>query len=120
MAIAFGTPEDRERVFGEDVQPGLKARQEAMRELFDRGFGKAIQAVEMSGPGGGPIVGMDYSRMTAEEFERSRSAGCRRAADDEVGQVWPGHLRNGRCVERWSSVDMYAWLIQLGAVQPLG
>jgi steroid delta-isomerase-like uncharacterized protein len=30
------------------------------------------------------------------------------------------HFRNGKCVERWSSVDMYAWLMQLGAVQPLG
>jgi steroid delta-isomerase-like uncharacterized protein len=29
-------------------------------------------------------------------------------------------FKNGRCVERWSSVDMYAWLLQLGAVQPLG
>ena len=27
---------------------------------------------------------------------------------------------SGKCVERWSSVDMYAWLVQLGAVQPLG
>lgn len=27
---------------------------------------------------------------------------------------------NGRCVERWSSVNMYAWLAQLGAVPPLG
>ncbi len=27
---------------------------------------------------------------------------------------------NGKCVERWSRVDMYAWLLQLGAVQPLG
>jgi steroid delta-isomerase-like uncharacterized protein len=30
------------------------------------------------------------------------------------------HFKNGRCVERWSSVDMYAWLAQLGAVPPLG
>jgi len=30
------------------------------------------------------------------------------------------HFTNGRCVERWSSVDMYAWLAQLGAVPPLG
>ncbi len=29
-------------------------------------------------------------------------------------------FRNGKCVERWSSVDKYAWLAQLGAVQPLG
>jgi hypothetical protein len=27
---------------------------------------------------------------------------------------------SSRCVERWSSVDMYAWLAQLGVVQPLG
>lgn len=30
------------------------------------------------------------------------------------------HFRDGRCVERWSSVDMYGWLAQLGVVQPLG
>ena len=30
------------------------------------------------------------------------------------------HFKDGKCVERWSSVDMYAWLAQLGAVQPLG
>ena len=28
-------------------------------------------------------------------------------------------FRDGRCVERWSSVDMYAWLAQRGAVPPL-
>ncbi|MCC7010486.1 MAG: ester cyclase [Acidobacteria bacterium] len=27
---------------------------------------------------------------------------------------------NGRCVERWSSVDRYAWLAQLGAAPPIG
>ena len=26
----------------------------------------------------------------------------------------------GRCIERWSSVDMYGWLAQIGAVSPLG
>ena len=30
------------------------------------------------------------------------------------------HFKNGKCVERWSSVDMHVWLLQLGAVQPLG
>lgn len=30
------------------------------------------------------------------------------------------HFQNGQCIERWSSVDMYNWLVQLGAVQPLG
>jgi Predicted ester cyclase len=30
------------------------------------------------------------------------------------------HFKEGKCVERWSSVDMYAWLAQLGAVPPLG
>ena len=30
------------------------------------------------------------------------------------------HFKNGKCVERWSSVDTYAWLAQLGAVPPLG
>jgi predicted ester cyclase len=30
------------------------------------------------------------------------------------------HFKDGKCVERWSSVDMYAWLAQLGVVQPLG
>ena len=26
----------------------------------------------------------------------------------------------GKCIERWSTVDMYGWLAQLGAVSPLG
>ncbi len=30
------------------------------------------------------------------------------------------HFRDGRCVERWSSVDMLNWLVQLGAAQPPG
>ena len=30
------------------------------------------------------------------------------------------HFRDGKCVERWSSVDMYNWLAQLGVVQPVG
>jgi steroid delta-isomerase-like uncharacterized protein len=30
------------------------------------------------------------------------------------------HFRDGRCVERWSTVDMLGLLVQLGAVEPPG
>jgi len=38
----------------------------AAKELLDRGYGKVVDAVELSGPGGGPIPsGVDISAPNA-------------------------------------------------------
>jgi hypothetical protein len=39
-----------------EIMPDFRTRIAAARELLDRGYGKATQAVEMSGPEGGPVV----------------------------------------------------------------
>lgn len=49
------------------VSEASKGKLDVLREIIDRVDGKATQAVEMSGPGGGPI---DISMMTPEEKQR--------------------------------------------------
>lgn len=41
------------------------ARVSAANSILDRAFGKAPQAVELSGPGGGPVQTIDPSRMSS-------------------------------------------------------
>lgn len=46
------------------------ARVAAAKELIDRGYGKAVQALEMSGPDGQPIqteASLDLSALTLEQ-----------------------------------------------------
>lgn len=46
------------------------ARVAAAKELIDRGYGKSVQAVEMSGPDGAPIQSearLDLSNLTLEQ-----------------------------------------------------
>lgn len=78
-AIAFGTPKQRRAIFGEALQPKVRDRREAIKELLDRGFGRAIQAVEHSGPDGGPI---DLSAASVEELKaRARDIVSRLVAE---------------------------------------
>lgn len=47
-----------------------QARVAAIRELIDRGYGKATQSHEHSGPGGGPIQTVDLTSLTADELSQ--------------------------------------------------
>ena len=48
-----------------------RTRSAAAEAILDRAWGRSAQAVEASGPGGGPIpvTSLDYSRLTDEELE---------------------------------------------------
>ncbi len=53
--LAFGSTKDVKRVFGKVLKPGVRDRRECIEELLDRGFGRPVQAHELSGPDGSPI-----------------------------------------------------------------
>lgn len=74
--------------------PGQKERIQAIKELFDRGYGRSVQAVEISGPGGGPVETRPIDEMTSEErgealAELLAKAGVAAPADED-GDVGPG------------------------------
>ena len=52
-----------------DSDAPAAARISAANALLDRGFGRPLQAVEMSGPEGGPIQTIDPSRMSTEALQ---------------------------------------------------
>ncbi len=45
-----------------------QARVAAIKELFDRGYGKASQSHEHTGAGGGPITTLDLTKATDEQI----------------------------------------------------
>lgn len=47
-----------------DAQASPSARMAAINTIFDRGLGKAPQAVTLQGPGGGPVQMIDPTRMS--------------------------------------------------------
>ena len=49
------------------VYPSHADRYHACKELLDRGYGRTVQAVEMTGRGGGPLESRDISDMTSSE-----------------------------------------------------
>jgi hypothetical protein len=50
--LAMGEPADVRKFFGESVKRDGKVRLAAIQFLADRGYGKAVETVEMSGPEG--------------------------------------------------------------------
>ena len=54
-AIGLGTPQDLKDAFGSVIDVQTKERRECIKELLDRGFGRPVQAHELSGPDGEPI-----------------------------------------------------------------
>jgi hypothetical protein len=54
--LAMGTPAEVRAFFGESVKRDARARLQAIEWLADRGYGKAIETVEMSGPEGKPVT----------------------------------------------------------------
>lgn len=53
--IAYGTPTQLLKHFGETLTPSVKDRLTAMAELADRGFGKAPQSIALTDGQGGPV-----------------------------------------------------------------
>jgi hypothetical protein len=67
MAIAFGSAAEQREVFGKALKVSVRDRREAMKELFDRGFGRPTQTLEHTTPPGQPFELRDKS---AEELAR--------------------------------------------------
>lgn len=53
--IAWGTDHDFWKAYGRATKRSLRDRMDAARELADRGYGKPVQAVEMTGADGNPL-----------------------------------------------------------------
>jgi hypothetical protein len=70
FAIAEGLP----KMIGKRVVgPSHADRYHCAKELLDRGYGRTLQAVELTGKGGGPLEGRDVSDMNSgERRERLR------------------------------------------------
>jgi hypothetical protein len=64
IAIAKGTPEQRGR---ELVIPSHDTQRLTIRDLLDRGFGRTVQAVEVSGPNGSAVETRDISHLNSRE-----------------------------------------------------
>lgn len=54
--LALGSPKDVQAFFGEPVSRPAKVRLDAIAWLGDRGFGKAVETVELTGKDGGPMA----------------------------------------------------------------
>ena len=57
------------------------AKVAAATAILDRRFGKPSQAVELSGPGGGPVLTLDPSRMSTAALHELLGAMCDEATD---------------------------------------
>lgn len=53
--IAWGTDQKFWEAYGRQTKRTLRDRMDAARELADRGYGKPVQAVEMTGTDGSPL-----------------------------------------------------------------
>lgn len=58
--IVQGSAADRKAFFGEAVKVSTKDRLDALGTLLERGFGKAPQAVELTGKDGGPLQAIEW------------------------------------------------------------
>jgi hypothetical protein len=47
--LAYGTPQQRQKFFGESVRVGAKDRRDAIDSLLDRGFGRPTQTQVLTG-----------------------------------------------------------------------
>lgn len=62
--IAEGLPEREGRTI---VGPSHADRYHVIKELLDRGYGRTVQAIELSGPGGGAVETRDITQMNSSE-----------------------------------------------------
>lgn len=93
FGIAEGLPE---RVGTRVVGPSHADRYHCAKELLDRGYGRTLQSVELTGKGGGPLEARDISDMNSgERRERLRelmakaavkAAAATTAAPTEAGE----------------------------------
>ncbi len=79
------------------IRASLKERQRARDWLADRGWGKAVQAIELSGPDGSPVQSVDLARLSDEQLEQLRalvsaaSTPAAAAEGDRGGEGAPAH-----------------------------
>jgi hypothetical protein len=64
FGIAEGLPE---RAGTRVVGPSHADRYHCAKELLDRGYGRTLQAVELTGKGGGPLEARDISELNSAE-----------------------------------------------------
>lgn len=64
-----------------------KVRMMALKEFYDRRWGKATQAVELTGAGGGPVQHFDLAKATPEQLEQLRKLALAITGNDDGGRV---------------------------------
>lgn len=72
------------------VGPSHRERILATKELMAYGYGRPVLAVEVSGPGGGPLEGRDISLMTSAERRQRLKQLTDKAAAGAVGAAAAG------------------------------
>lgn len=106
--VVFGgvTPEPVDKVgvvaFHENFYSAFPGAQAQVLDLIESGDRLAARLV-LSGPHEGPFLGVPAS-----------------GADVQLPITTILTMRDGKCVERWSTADMLGLLIQVGAVPPPG
>ena len=70
-AIALGTPKQIEDAFGRPLDVQVKDRREAVKELLDRGFGRPMQALELTGADGAPMAVTTIARVIVDGSDPS-------------------------------------------------
>ena len=93
---------DAVRGFYQMIHQAFDGPQLTFHEVFSNGD-RVVIRFTMTGTHRGDFVGVPAT-----------------GRDISVDGITVLHFCNGSCVERWSSINMYAWLAQLGAVPPLG
>jgi hypothetical protein len=65
--LAYGTPSDRQRFFGENVKVSAKDRQTAIDALLDRGFGRPTQMQVLATDPEHPLVPEIHNHFASSE-----------------------------------------------------
>jgi steroid delta-isomerase-like uncharacterized protein len=106
--VVFGgvTPEPLDKAgvvaFHENFYSAFPGAQAEVLDLIESGDKLAARLV-LSGPHEGPFLGVPAS-----------------GNDVQLAITTVLTMRDGKCVERWSTADMLGLLIQVGAVRPPG
>jgi steroid delta-isomerase-like uncharacterized protein len=109
--------DDSIELHGYSPEPMTKASVRGFYEMIHRAFdGPKLIFHDVFSHGDRLAVRFTMTGTHRDQFLRVAATG-RSVAVDGITIL---RFSNGRCVERWSSVNMYAWLAQLGAVPPLG
>jgi steroid delta-isomerase-like uncharacterized protein len=109
--------DDSIKLYGYSPEPMDKAAVRGFYQMIHQAFdGPQLAFHEVFSQGDRMVVRFTMTGTHRADFVGIAPTG-RGIAVDGITIL---HFKDGRCVERWSSVDMYGWLAQLGVVQPLG